>query len=145
MANAKPGQADLVDNQLTLNPAVPRNVGVRVLELTSAQFPMASPRFQPTHAAELDRVVTIMNALPRVTTLVIGHADQRRRRRLELRHLRTASHPGQVLPIASKGIDPGRLSSRVVGQSDLVSLDNDMSALALNRRTEFVFIGLLIE
>ena len=93
VANAKPGQADVVDNQLTLNPAVPRNVGVRVLELTSARFPDGSAEILPAHAAELDRVVTIMNALPRVTTLIVGHADQRGNDVVELRHLREREPP----------------------------------------------------
>ena len=44
VANAKPGQADLVDNQLVLNPAVPRNVGVRVVELRRRGSPTAASR-----------------------------------------------------------------------------------------------------
>ena len=58
VANAKPGQAATVDNQLTINPAVPRSVGVRVVELTSARFPEGSAEVLPEHAVELDRVVT---------------------------------------------------------------------------------------
>ena len=61
----------------TINPAVPRNVGVRVVELTSARFPDGSTEVLPPHAAELDRIVTIMNALPNTSALIIGHADQR--------------------------------------------------------------------
>jgi hypothetical protein len=32
-----------------------------------------------------------------------------------------------------------------VGEADLLTLNNDDAALALNRRTEFVFYGLLID
>ena len=64
VANAKPGQDATVDNNLTLNPAVPRNVGVRVVELTSTRFPEGSAEVLPAHAAELDRIVNVMNALP---------------------------------------------------------------------------------
>ena len=98
VANAKPGQADRVDNQLTLNPAVPRNVGVRVVELTSVRFPEGSAEVMPPHAAELDRVVAIMNALPNITALIIGHADQRGDDVGELRDLRGARQFGQELP-----------------------------------------------
>ena len=63
IANAKPGQGNVV-NFLTINPAVPRNVGVRVVELTSARFPEGSAEVLPEHARELDRIASIMNALP---------------------------------------------------------------------------------
>ena len=56
VANAKPGQAATVANTLTINPAVPRSVGVRVVELTSARFPEGAPRCCPRTRAELDRV-----------------------------------------------------------------------------------------
>ena len=38
IGNAKPGQ-DTVENFLTINPSVPRHIGVRVVELTSVRFP----------------------------------------------------------------------------------------------------------
>jgi outer membrane protein OmpA-like peptidoglycan-associated protein len=143
LANAKPGQGNIA-NFLTINPDVPRNVGVRVVELTSARFPEGSAEVRPAHAQELDRVVSIMNALPHITALVIGHADQRGdpETNFELSAARAAS----VLDyLASNGVDPSRLSSRAVGEADLLTLNNDDAALALNRRTEFVFYGLLIE
>jgi len=46
--------------------------------------------------------------------------------------------------LASQGIDPSRLSSRAVGEADLLSINNDAASLALNRRTEFIFYGLLL-
>jgi outer membrane protein OmpA-like peptidoglycan-associated protein len=42
------------------------------------------------------------------------------------------------------GIDASRLSSRAVGESDLLSLNDDETALELNRRTEFVIYGTLL-
>ena len=65
-----------VQNLLTIDPSVPPGIGVRVVELTSARFEPNSAEVQGFHALELDRVVSIMNALPTVTALVIGHADQ---------------------------------------------------------------------
>ena len=41
------------------------------------------------------------------------------------------------------GINPERLSSRAVGDTDLLTLNDDAASLALNRRTEFVLYGLL--
>ena len=143
LANAKPGQGNIA-NFLTINPDVPRSVGVRVVELTSARFPEGSAEVLPAHALELDRVVSIMNALPKITALVIGHADQRgdEATNYALSEQRADS---VVNYVASKGIAPSRLSSRAVGEADLLTLNNDDAALALNRRTEFVFYGLLIE
>ncbi len=77
IANAKPGQATNVANLLTINPAVPRSVGVRVVELTSARFPEGSAEVCPRTRSSSTGSVSIMNALPNITALVIGHADQR--------------------------------------------------------------------
>ena len=144
IANAKPGQATNVANFVTINPAVPRSVGVRVVELTSVRFPEGSAEVLPPHALELDRAVGIMNALPNITALVIGHADQRGD---DLANYALSEQRANAVRnyMAGHGITPSRLSSRAVGEADLLTLNNDAAALALNRRTEFVFYGLLIE
>ena len=143
VANAKPGQADVVDNQVTINPAVPRNIGVRVVELTSARFPDGSSEILPEHAAELDRIVTIMNALPNVSALIIGHADQRgdNLANYAISEERALAVKNYVI---AGGVAQSRMSSRAVGEEDLLTLANDPAALALNRRTEIVFYGLLL-
>jgi outer membrane protein OmpA-like peptidoglycan-associated protein len=140
--SAKPGQAATIDNQLTINPAVPRSVGVRVVELTSARFPEGSAEVMPAQAAELDRLVAILNGLTNVTALVIGHADQRGD---EVANYVISEARADAVTnyLASQGVDPSRLASRAVGEADLLSLNNDDAALALNRRTEFVLYGLL--
>jgi outer membrane protein OmpA-like peptidoglycan-associated protein len=143
IANAKPGQ-DSVENFLTINPAVPRHVGVRVVELTSVRFPEGSSDVLPAHALELDRIVSIMNALPKVTVLVVGHADQRGS---DLANYEISKERADAVVdyLVDHGIEPGRLSSRAVGATDLLTLNNEPAAFALNRRTEFVFSGLLVE
>jgi OOP family OmpA-OmpF porin len=139
---AKPGQADTINDNLQINPAVPKSVGVRVVELTSARFPDGSAEILPDHAAELDRVVAAMTALPNTTATVIGHADQRGS---EVSNYVLSVQRAQavVTYMASKGIDPNRLSSKAVGEQDLLDLHNDAAAFALNKRTEFVLFGLL--
>ena len=143
LANAKPGQGNIA-NFLTINQDVPRNVGVRVVELTSARFPTGSAEVRPPHAVELDRVVSIMGALKNITALVIGHSDQRGDERGNY-ELSAARADAVVDYLAAHGVDPSRLASRAVGEADLLTLNNDEAAHALNRRTEFVFYGLLIE
>jgi outer membrane protein OmpA-like peptidoglycan-associated protein len=142
VANAKPGQAATVNNNLTINPSVPRDVGARVVELTSARFDDGSAVIQPAHGAELDRVANVMNLLPNVTALVIGHADQRGSE--VSNYVLSKDRADAVVDyLVQQGIDPSRLSARAVGESDLLSLNNDAAALALNKRTEFVLFGLL--
>ncbi len=142
LANAKPGQGK-VANFLTINPDVPKNVGVRVVELTSERFPTGSAEVLPPQAEELNRVVSIMSALPDITALVIGHSDQRGSEETNYQ-LSAARAEAVVNYLVSQGVNPSRLSSRAVGEADLLTLNNDDAALALNRRTEFVFYGLLI-
>ena len=129
---------------LTIEPTVPVGVGVRVIEMNSARFPEGSPSISPEHAAQLDRIVAVMSSLPHITVDVIGHADQRgdEATNFELSADRARAAADYV---ASRGIDPSRLSSRGAGESDLLTLNNDEAALALNRRTELVFFGLLVD
>ena len=142
VANAKPGQ-ETIDDQVTIDPRVPRSIGVRVVELTSARFAEGTSEIAPAHAAELDRVVTVMQALPEVTALVIGHADQRGD---EATNYRLSADRAEAVVdyLVSKGVAAHRLASRAVGEADLLTLADDDAALALNRRTEFVFAGLLL-
>ena len=78
-----------------------------------------------------------------MTALVIGHADQRGD---ELTNYAVSEQRADAVVnyVASRGIAPARLSSRAVGETDLLTLNNEPAALALNRRTEIVFNGLLI-
>ncbi len=143
IANSQFPDAAVVDN-MVINPAVPISVGVRVIELNSARFPEGTAEILPAHALELDRVVTIMKALPNISVLVIGHADQRGddARNFAISDERSRAVLNYLLYL---GISPTRLASRAAGETDLLSLAEDDTSLALNRRTEFVFFGLLIE
>ena len=144
VANARDDtQRSQVINNLTINPAVPRDVGARVVELTSARFPDGSATVTLEQAGELNRVVNVMNLLPNISALVIGHADQRGS---EVANYVLSSQRAQAVVnyMVSQGIDPARLQSRAVGENDLLTLNDDAAALALNKRTEFVLFGLLL-
>ena len=110
VANARDDtQRSQVINNLTINPAVPRDVGARVVELTSARFPDGSATVSLEQAAELNRVVNVMNLLPNISALVIGHADQRGS---EVANYVLSSQRAQAVVnyMVSQGIDPARLS-----------------------------------
>ena len=133
-----------VINKLVINPAVPINVGVRVIELNSARFPGGSAVVLPAHALELDRVAKVMTALPKVSVLVIGHADQLG---TEATNFAISDERARAVVnyLVFVGVSAERLSSRAVGATDLLAVGNDAASLALNRRTEFIFYGLLID
>jgi outer membrane protein OmpA-like peptidoglycan-associated protein len=143
VANSQFPDARVVDNML-INPAVPISIGVRVIELNSARFPEGTDDILPEHAAELDRVVSIMNALPHISVLVVGHADQRGD---DVRNFRISDARARAVVnyLLFFGIQPSRLASRAAGETDLLTFADDPEALALNRRTEFIFYGLLVE
>lgn len=133
-----------VVNDLVVNEHVPLGVGVRVIELDSPRFEDGRAELLPEHAAQFDRVAAVMQALPNVSALVIGHADQRGAadQNWQLSDERARS---VVAYLTAAGIEPSRLSSRAAGETDLLSVEDDVASLALNRRTEFVFYGVLIE
>ena len=141
-ANSKTHAA--VIDLLTIDPSVPSSVGVRVVELTSSRFPAGEAQITLAHAAELLRMVAVMNALPNVTVMVVGHADQIGSD-TDNYTLSEARAQAVVQLMIDSGIAPQRLSARAVGESDLLSLDDDQAALALNRRTEFVVYGALLD
>lgn len=129
-------------NLLEINENVPLSVGARVLSLDSVRFPDGSADITPEHAAEVDGVVRTLEALPHVTLLVIGHSDRRGNDQSNLL-LSQDRADAMVLYLASQGIDPSRMSSRAVGESNPISEANSEAALQLNRRTELIFYGLL--
>ena len=144
LANAKPGQGDEIVDETVIVPEVPIGVGVRVLELTAARFPAGSADVVGDHAAELDRVAAAMNELPNVTAIVVSHADQRGGE--DVNFAISADRAEAVVDyLAAQGIAPDRLASRAVGENDLIALENDEIAHELNRRTEFILYGVLIE
>lgn len=138
----KPEQQATVNNLVTLNPAMPRDVGVRVVELTSTRFPPGSDEIVLEQAAEINRVVAAMQALPQTSALIIGHADQNGDE--VVNYVLSRDRADAVLAyLISQGIAPERLTATAVGEEELLSLDDDEAALALNRRTEFVLFNLL--
>jgi outer membrane protein OmpA-like peptidoglycan-associated protein len=138
------GQPDVpVDNQLTVNQAVPIGVGLRMLDLRSPAFPEAAADITPELGTYLDRVGEVLVGRPSVSVVVVGHADQRGNAEenlvLSLRRAQTV-----LEYLLGRGVAGSRLSARAVGEADLLSLGNDEAALALNRRTEFIVYGLLV-
>jgi outer membrane protein OmpA-like peptidoglycan-associated protein len=134
----------VIESNWSFDPAVPLNIGTRVIEMNSPRFPPGSSDVTFEHAEQLNRVAGVMNLLQNVTATVVGHADQvgDEAANYALSEARAVS---VVRYLVSQGVDPSRLSSRAVGEQDLLSEDESAAALALNRRTEFIFYGLLAD
>ena len=129
---------------LTSNPDVPVGVGVRLVEVNSVQFDDALPSISSEYAAELDRIVALMTSLPNITVDVIGHTAQDGDEGDSV-ELSASRAQASVEYLVAQGIDATRLSARGAGSTDLLTLNNDDVASALNRRTEFVVFGLLVD
>jgi outer membrane protein OmpA-like peptidoglycan-associated protein len=140
-ANSKVS-AQIVDN-LVVDPGVPLSVGVRVIEMNALRFAEGSSDVTADYAPELTRVVNLMRAMPSVTALIIGHADQTG---LTASNLQLSQDRATAVIdyLVSQGISPDRLSGRGVGDRDPLTSQAGDVALALNRRTEFVFYGLFV-
>jgi outer membrane protein OmpA-like peptidoglycan-associated protein len=140
-ANSKTPAATI--NLLTIDPAVPADVAVRVVELNSVRFPEGEAIITIEHAAELQRMATFMTALPQVTVTVIGHSDDTGS---DIDNLLLSQRRADAVVqfLVDQGIDRLRLTSAGAGETDLVTLDGDAAARALNRRTEFVVVNALV-
>jgi OOP family OmpA-OmpF porin len=132
-----------IDNQLVVNAAVPIGVGVRVIELESPRFDDGSAAIGAAHARQLDRVAAVMQSIPHLTVVVVGHADQRGSEASNL-DLSQARADAVIAYLADRGVEGSRMSARAVGEADLLSTSEDVESLTLNRRTEFIFYGVLL-
>lgn len=134
----------VIDSQLQIDPLVPLNIGTRVIEMNSPRFAAGSSDVTLEHAVQLDRVASVLGLLPNVTVTVVGHADQLGDATANYA-LSEARAVSVVRYLVGAGIDPARLSSRAMGEQDLLAGDSSASSLELNRRTEFIFYGLLAD
>ncbi len=143
LANSTDPNATIEANW-SFDPSVPLNIGTRVIEMNSPRFPPGSSDVTPEHAEQLNRVAGVLNLLPNVTATVVGHADQvgDANANYVLSEARAVS---VVRYLVGQGVDPSRLSARAVGEQDLLAEDESAASLALNRRTEFIFYGLLAD
>jgi outer membrane protein OmpA-like peptidoglycan-associated protein len=133
-----------IDNQLTINPGVPPDLAVRVVELQSSWFAESSADVLPDRAPQLDRVVDVLNASPQLALTIVGHTDQRG---ADESNLTLSQRRAQAVAsyLVNGGIDGARLSAWGRGEAHPLSLDDDAASLTLNRRLEFVFLGLFTQ
>jgi len=131
-----------VVTNLLVDRRIPASTGVRIIEMNAVRFAEGSSTVTPQYAPSLARVVTVMKAMPTLTALVIGHADQMgdSAQNLTLSYARATN---VVQYLVSQGVSPSRLTAQGVGSSSLLTQQSNAAGLALNRRTEFVLYGLL--
>jgi outer membrane protein OmpA-like peptidoglycan-associated protein len=128
-------------NNVAVDPDAPGGDSVRVVGLDPRAFPEGTNDIDPPHATELDRIAILFHAFPNMTIVVVGRADQRGP---ELQNLDIAKARADALInyLVSRGVDAERLISVAFGEVQPTSPDDNVVALALNRRAEFVLYGL---
>jgi outer membrane protein OmpA-like peptidoglycan-associated protein len=131
-----------VVNNLTIDPDAPVSGGLRVIELNSVNFVSDSDVITVDHARQLDRIVTAMTSFPNATVHVVGNTDQQGD---ETRNLVVSQRRAEAVVdyLVSQGIDRARLTTQPAGESNPLDSELTEEASAVNRRTEFVFYGLL--
>lgn len=129
-------------NDLTINPAVPDSVSVRVVERNAIVFNEGSDTIHETHARQLDRFVEILTAFPQTSVHITAHADQRNdaERNQAISDERAQSVAAYF---TSRGIDPARVTAAGSGESEPLLFAETDDAYAVNRRVDFLFTGLL--
>ena len=129
-------------NGLTIDPAAPAAAGVRVVEYNSVHFVADTATITPEHARQLDRLVVLMTAFPNVQLHVIGNTDLHGG---ETRNFVVSQRRAQAVVdyLMNRGIDSSRLTTQPAGESNPISTATTPDADALNRRTDYVFFGLL--
>jgi outer membrane protein OmpA-like peptidoglycan-associated protein len=129
-------------NDLTVNPAVPDSVAVRVVERNAIVFNEGSHTVHEDHARQIDRFVEILTTFPQATVQITAHADQRndaeRNQAISIERAEAVA-----AYVVSRGIDPGRVSALGAGESDPLVVAETDEAHAVNRRVDFTFTGLL--
>jgi hypothetical protein len=130
-----------IRNEVTVDPSAPGADSVRFVGLDPLPYPEGTADIRPEHAAELDRIATLLGAFPDVTVVVVGRADQRGPAE---RNLGIAARRAEatIEYLVSHGIEPARLTALAIGESQLTSSADAEEAYALNRRVEFVVDGL---
>jgi outer membrane protein OmpA-like peptidoglycan-associated protein len=129
-------------NNLTVNPAVPDSVAVRIVERNAIVFNEGSHTVHEDHARQIDRFVEILNTFPQATVQITAHADQRNdAERNEAISIERAEAVAAY--VVSRGVDPGRVSALGAGESDPLVVAETDEAHAVNRRVDFMFTGLL--
>lgn len=131
-----------VVNNLTIDPDAPVAGGIRVVEYNSVHFVDDTEIISTEQATQLDRIVAMMNALPNLTVHVVGNTDQEGD---ETRNFVISQRRADAVVnyLVERGIDRSRLTTQPAGESNPLIDEATDEANALNRRTDFVFYGLL--
>jgi outer membrane protein OmpA-like peptidoglycan-associated protein len=137
---------DVTNKTIYLNPEeefeIVRNQ--KMVKTNPIYFDLDKADITPKAAAELDKVVAILENYPNIKIETKAHTDSRApdSYNLELSNIRAAS---TISYIVSKGIDPSRIFGKGYGETELVNgCSNGVKCSEkehqLNRRTEFIVI-----
>jgi outer membrane protein OmpA-like peptidoglycan-associated protein len=94
------------------------------------------------HARQLDRIAQVMIESPTTQLHVVGNTDQHGE---ETRNYVVSQRRAEAVAefLATRGVDRSRVTTQPAGESNPLSTQTDAVADAMNRRTEYVFYGLI--
>ncbi len=132
-----------ITDDVTVNPDVPVGVAVRIVPLDAAAYTSGTFTIESGHAADLDRIVRLLDAADHASLLVVTHTDQAEAPPGTVM-LSIARVNAELAYLASAGIAADRVSSRAVGGTDPITTESTPDAFAANRRTEYIVSGLFV-
>ena len=132
-----------ITDDVTVNPSVPVGVAVRIVPLDAPAYTSGTYAIEAAHAASIDRIVRLLNAVEQASLLVVTHTDQAETPS-DVLLLSIARVSAELAYLANAGIAADRLSSRAVGSTDPITTGTTPDALAANRRTDYVVSGLFV-
>ena len=120
-------------------PLQPIEAGAEVV-LKNIFFDTKDFTLKPSSASELDKLVSLLNDNPKLKIQISGHTDNvgQAKDNLILSDNRAKAVVGYL---ASKGIDPKRLSYKGFGAGKPIADNSTENGKALNRRTELSVIS----
>lgn len=130
-----------VDSTLTVDPAAPAPSGVSLTVGDGISFAIGSATIESAFLPILDRMAALMLDDPNISIVVEGHTDGTGD---PVRNLALSQQRAEVVVeyIADQGINRFRLEPRGRGSTEPVADDATAEGQALNRRIEFVVVGL---
>jgi OOP family OmpA-OmpF porin len=110
-----------------------------VIPLNNIFFDTGKSELRPESGPELDRLVTTLNDLPKMTIEVRGHTDNTGSNEINNKLSQDRADAVREYFI-SKGIEPDRIGSKGLGETKPVATNDTEEGRQRNRRVEFVIV-----
>ncbi|MVM32362.1 OmpA family protein [Spirosoma sp. HMF4905] len=110
-----------------------------VIPLNNIFFDVGKAELRPESGPELDRLVTTLNDMPKMTIEVRGHTDNTGSNEINNKLSQDRADAVREYFI-SKGIEPDRIASKGLGETKPIATNDTEEGRQRNRRVEFVIV-----